>query len=82
MTITQELLLVEAILLVIPPIMVFLSLTLKGKANRWTNAILGIFFIGFAIIEMVTVASAYYVFTAIIGLVLTALIVWYAWKWK
>ena len=82
MTITQELLLVEAMLLVIPPIMVFLSVTLKGKANRWINAILGIFFIGFGIVEIVTVASAYYVFTAIVGLVLNALIVWYAWKWQ
>jgi hypothetical protein len=81
MPITHELLLAEAILLVIPPIMVFLSLTLKGRANRWTNGILGIFFIAFAIIEMVSVASAYYVFTTIVGLVLTALIVGYAWKW-
>ena len=81
MPITSELLLVEAILLVIPPVMVFLSVTLEDKANRWLNIIFGIFFVGFGLFEMVGATSAHAIFVALVGLVFSALIIWYAWKW-
>ena len=42
--ITPELMLVLAIILLIPPVMAFLSLTLKDSINRWANIILGIVF--------------------------------------
>jgi len=79
--ITDELLLGFAILMVIPPVMVFLSVTLKEKANRWANIIFGIVFIGFGLIEMLEATSAYMIFGGIVGLVFSALIIWYAWKW-
>jgi general stress protein CsbA len=79
--ITDELLLGMAILMVIPPVMVFLSVTLKDKANRWVNIIFGIVFIGFGLIEMLEAESAYMIFVGIVGLVFSALIIWYAWKW-
>ncbi|HUV83488.1 MAG TPA: DUF6326 family protein, partial [archaeon] len=41
--VTQAFLLVVIILMTIPSIMVFLSLILPAKANRWTNIIVGIF---------------------------------------
>jgi predicted ferric reductase len=47
MQITQAMYLGMAALMVIPIVMVFLSLTLKYKANRWTNIILAIFFFCF-----------------------------------
>jgi uncharacterized membrane protein len=81
--ITSEMLLFMAILMVIPPIMVFLSLTLKDKANRWANIILGIVFFGFGLIELIEkIAQPYYVVVGIVGVVFSALIIWYAWKWK
>ncbi len=40
--VTQVALLAAMILMTIPSVMVFLSLTLKPKANRWANIILGI----------------------------------------
>jgi len=79
---TQAVLLGSAVLMAIPSIMVFLSLALKAKANRWANIILGIvhivilggtFFVG----EF----SALYVFYALAELALMVLIVWHAWKW-
>jgi len=79
--ITDELLLGMAILMVIPPVMVFLSVTLKDKTNRWANIIFGIVFIGFGLIEMLEAESAYMIFVGIVGLVFSALIIWYAWKW-
>ena len=50
MQITQELLLVSAVIMVIPIVMVFLSLTLPYKANRWANVIFAIFLFGFDLI--------------------------------
>ena len=81
MPITPELLLVEAILLVIPPVMVFLSVTLEDKANRWANIIFGVVFIGFGLLEIVEAKSVAPIFVALVGLVFSALIIWYAWKW-
>ena len=39
--VTQGSLLSASILMMIPAVMVFLSLTLKPKVNRWANIILG-----------------------------------------
>ena len=80
---TQVLLLQIAIAMAIPSVMVFLSLTLKPKANRWANIILGIVYTFFIPLSMLiaTSVSAYYIFLGIVEVVLTALIVWYAWKW-
>jgi hypothetical protein len=79
---TQELWVVAAITMMIPVAMVFLSLTLKDKANRWANIIIGIFFTGYGLIGLPAYTSAYDQFLIIVGLVFTALIVWYAYKWK
>jgi hypothetical protein len=64
--------------------MVFLSLTLKAKANRWANIILGIEQAG-VLLGSVLLARAFdphYIFYDMIEAVLIALIIWYAWKWK
>ena len=86
--ITPELLLMLAILMMIAPVMTFLSLALKDTINRWANIIMGIIFAGFALIfpiEYLAKQSAYSAFVVllgIIGFVAAALIVWYAWKSK
>ena len=84
--VTNELLLVMSIIFAVPIFMSFLSLTLKDKANRWTNRIIGIFFVAFDLIFLGLALflwpfSAYETFWSIVYLVFTALIVWYAWKW-
>ena len=72
----------------IPFFMAFLVLTLKDKTNRWTNIILGIVFtvlniihlgLHFAIPAILTVHQILIVGSTV---VFTALITWYAWKWK
>ena len=78
---TQESLLVTAILMAIPSFMVFLSLELKAKTNRWANIILGIFYTAVMVITMLMTTYAYYVLLGIVEAVSTALIVWIAWKW-
>ncbi len=67
--------------MVIPIVMVVLSLTLKDKANRWANIIFSLVFVGFSLFEMLEATSASVIFVGIVGLVFSALIVWYAWKW-
>jgi MFS family permease len=78
---TQGLFLGVAILLVIPVIMVFLSLILPDKANRWANIIFAVFFFGFNLIGLPTYPSAYDRFLIVVGLFFNVLTVWYAWKW-
>jgi hypothetical protein len=80
--ITQEMYLGLAILLVIPIVMVFLSLTLPFKVNRWANIILAIFFFVFNLIGLPTYPSIYDQFLIVIGLIFNVLIVCYAWKWS
>ena len=82
MLITQEGLLGIAIFLVIPIVMVFLSVTLKDKVNRWANIILGIVYISASLILLPLSTYAYYIFLGIVEAVFAALIVWYAYKWK
>ena len=79
--ISQKMYLGIAILMVIPIVMVFLSLTLKYPLNRWTNIIVAIFFFVFNIIGLPTYPGAYDKFLIIVGLVFNVLTVWYAWKW-
>jgi hypothetical protein len=84
---TPEEVLATAISLLIPPIMAFLSLTLKDSINRWLNIIVGIVFIvlmpigtGFGLIPTAYLPSI--IVIAIVEVVALVLIVWYAWKSK
>ncbi len=70
-----------AILMVIPILMVFLSLTLGYKANRRANIVVAIFFFAFNLIGLPTYPSVYDKFLIVVGLVFNVLIVRYAWKW-
>ena len=81
MQITQGMYLGLAILLLIPIIMVFLSLVLKYRANRWTNLVLAAFFFVFNLFGLPTYPSLYDQFLIIVGLVFNGLTFWYAWKW-
>ena len=81
MEITQVMYLGMAILMVIPILMVFLSLALPEKANRWVNIILAVFFFIFNLIGLPTYPSLYDQFLIVVGLGFNILTVWYAWKW-
>lgn len=72
-----------AVLMAIPSLMVFLSLTLKAKANRSANIIAGIFYAGVLLTTMLVPGEvwAYYRLYMIIEGALIALIIWHAWKW-
>jgi hypothetical protein len=75
--------LISAITMIVPGAMVFLSLALKAKTNRTVNIVLGIFYTGYSLMGLVGggYPSAYDNFLIIVGMLFTALIVWYAWRW-
>jgi hypothetical protein len=81
MEVTQVMYLGMAVLMVIPIVMVFLSLTLDYPVNRWANIIVAIIFFVFNLIGLPTYPSAYDKFLIIVGLAFNVLTVWYAWKW-
>jgi hypothetical protein len=74
-------LLALAIFISIPAAMIFMSLILKPKVNRWTNIILGIIYTVAVLVTFFMDPWAYYIFLGIVEVVLTALIIWYAWNW-
>jgi len=77
-------LLMYAILMTLPSIMIFLSLILKAKANRWLNIVMGIFFT-LVMILVVTISVSdwmiFYTYLGIVEIVITSLIVLFAWTW-
>ena len=79
--VTQRSLLVASILMIIPAVMVFLSLTLKPKIDRWVNITLGVIYTVVNISNLIAETWAYYLFFGVIEIVITLLIVCYAWKW-
>ena len=82
--ITNAMLLFMSIMMAVPIFMSFLSLTLKDKANRLTNLIVGMFFVVWELVFLIFFylqAPAYEVFWGIAYLLFAALVVWYAWKW-
>jgi len=79
--VTQVGLLTATLLMTIPSVMIFLSLTLKPKVNRWTNISLGVLYTIVNIGNLIGETWAYYISFGIVEIVLTLLIVWYAWQW-
>jgi len=82
---SPEYLLLGAVVLLVPLVMAFLTLTLKDSTNRWANIIVGIVWLGLGIADLpayVAEPSAYAILMMLAGWVALALIVWYAWKSK
>lgn len=80
---TQNFLLIGAILMEIPIAMILLSRILNYKANRIANITAGfIKTIAMLMTLLVGSPSQYYLFFAIIEIATTIFIVYYAWIWK
>lgn len=79
--ITQVFLLVVLATVTIPALMIFLSVALPAKVNRWTNIIVATVYIPYTLFNLVGEAWMHMVFGAIVEVVLLLLVIWYAWKW-
>lgn len=79
--ITQVALLTGLASVTIPDLMIFLSVALRAKLNRWTNIIVAAVYIPFTLLNLAGEAWIHMVFGAIVEIVLLLLIISYAWKW-
>jgi hypothetical protein len=73
-----------SVLMVIPSLMIFLSIAMKPVLNRWLNMLFGsIYTIIMFLIAISSIAPwwSFYVFLAVVEMVLTMTIVFYAWRW-
>ncbi len=80
--VTQASLLTASILMIVPAVMVFLSLTLRSKVNRWANIILGVLYTFVNISNLIGETWIYYMVSGVVEIAVALLIVWYAWKWS
>jgi len=84
---SQGVLLRMAGIMVVPCLMPFLSVVLPVRLNRWLNIIFGVVYtlvmIAVVIVAIVTfkISWYFYIMYGLIEIILTLLVVWYAWTW-
>lgn len=77
-------LLAASLLMAIPSLMICLSVILKPNLNKWLNIVFGIFYTAIMVLIAVSTLSAwwsFYVFLAVVEIIITSLIIYYACKW-
>jgi hypothetical protein len=79
--ITQVVLLTGLASVTIPALMIYLSVTLTAKVNRWTNIIVATVYIPYTLFNLAGEAWMHMVFGAVVEVVLLSLIIHYSWKW-
>lgn len=79
--INQTFLFTTTLYILIPSIMVFLSLVLKAKVNRWVNIIIAIFYFVSILGGCIGETWAYYLVGSAIECIMLIGIIVYAWKW-
>jgi len=79
--ITQGFLLAALVSVTIPALMIFLSVALPAKLNRFTNIIVAMVYIPYTLFNLAGEAWMHMVFGAVVEVVLLCLIIRYAWKW-
>jgi len=79
--ITQGFIFTALFLAAIPIVMIFLSLVLPAKINRWTNIIVAMVFIPYMLFNLAGEAWVHMYFAAAVEVILLCLIIRYAYKW-
>jgi hypothetical protein len=79
--ISQTYLMSALMLMTIPVLMVYLSLALPARANRYANIGLGAIYIFITLGLAAGESWAYYVIGSVVEAVLLAQVVWTAWRW-
>ncbi|MFH6961796.1 DUF6326 family protein [Flavobacterium plurextorum] len=73
-----------AVLMTVPALMIFASIVLKPRINRWLNIVFGIFYTAIMLLIAFTSIApwwSFYVFLALVESILTSIIVYNAVKW-
>lgn len=77
-TITSELLLLFSVLTAVPIVMIFLSLVLPVKTNRWLNTI-AVVLTTLWVVGGLTASLSYFFFMAL-EILSMLMVLWYAWR--
>ncbi len=80
-SVTQGVLIGLSVMMAIPSLMVFMSVALPARYNKLLNIVVGAFFT--LLLAWLTYSAEWYFYKFFAGIetVLTALVVWYAWRW-
>ncbi len=70
-----------ALLMAMPSVMIFFTLVIKPKINRWLNIILSTLYIIILVATNLTETWVFYLFLTAIEVLISVAIVWYAWNW-
>lgn len=79
--INQSFLFFTTLYITIPSLMVFLSLVLKPKVNRWVNIIASIIYLVTMLGACIGETWIFYIFGTVVESILLLLIIFYAIKW-
>lgn len=79
--ITPGFLMAAMISVSIPALMIFLSVALPAKINKWVNIIIAAVYIPFILFNLAGEVWAHMVFGAAVEVVLLSLIIFYSLKW-
>jgi len=79
--VTQGMLVGTAILMAVPSLMIVLSLAFPATVSRWLNVGAGLFYATIMSLILFNGAWAFYMLFATIEVILTLLVVWFAWRW-
>lgn len=79
--INQGFLLTALATVTIPALMIFLSVALPPKVNRWANIIIAVVFIPITLFNLAGEAWMHMTFAAFVEVLLLCLVICYAWKW-
>ena len=77
--VSQAALLAASVVVIIPAFMIFLSLILPSRMNRWTNISAGVLFTLVNVVNVLGETWVYYWVFGILEILVTLLIVRYAW---
>jgi hypothetical protein len=79
--ITQRFLLAALVSVTVPALMIFLSVALPAKIDRWANVVIATVYIPYSLFNLAGETWMHMVFGAVAEVVLLYLIICYAWKW-
>ena len=78
---TQASLLIFAIVTIVPALMIFLSLVVLPRINRWLNIVVGLLYVGIGAVSFIGNTWAFWMFYCTLLVLVAGLVVIYSWKW-
>jgi hypothetical protein len=79
--ITQEFILAALVSVSIPALMIYISVALPAKVNRWTNIIIAAVYIPYSLFNLAGEAWMHMYIIAAVEVALLSLVIRYAYKW-